>query len=76
MHVTWSDIKVIHTWMNTMKYRSWKNHIDNTNCYGVKILKRGLIRDVPGKVDIISIDWVNVVARTRVKNIPVRKGEQ
>ena len=50
--------------------------MDNTNCYGVKILKRGLIRDVPGKVDRISIDGVNEAARTRVKNIPVRKGEQ
>lgn len=31
----------------------------NMNCYGVDILERGLIRDVPEKVDRISIDGVN-----------------
>ena len=29
------------------------------NCLGVDILERGLIRDVPWKVDRISIDGVN-----------------
>lgn len=34
----------------------------NMNCYGIDILERVLIRDIPGKVDKISIDGVNEVA--------------
>ena len=56
---TWSDIKVIYIGMNKMKYKSWKNYMANMNCYGVDILERGLIRDVPEKMDRISIDGVN-----------------
>ena len=50
---------MIYLGMNKMKYKSWKNYMANMNCYGVDILERGLIRDVPGKVDRISIDGVN-----------------
>lgn len=45
-----------------MKYKSLNNYIANTNCCGIDILERGLIRNVPGKVDKISIDGVNEVA--------------
>ena len=58
--------------MNNIKYKSWKNHLDNLNCYGVEIL-RSLIRDVPEKVDRILINGVNKVTGTRIRNIPVRK---
>ena len=51
--------KVIYIGMNKMKYKSWKNYMANMNCYGVDILERALIRDVPEKVDRISIDGVN-----------------
>lgn len=46
-------------WMMKIKSKSWKDHVDHTNCHGVEILEGGWIIDVLGKVGKISTNYIN-----------------